>query len=92
MVTPYEDLATHTACWQRTFDQHVPDAELVWHRDHQTRHIQIMSGTGWCLQLDNQMPQPLIVGDHHVIPAGMYHRIIKGDQDLVVLITEDRGS
>ena len=88
MVNTYADKCVTAQSWCRTFSHSVPDQHLVWHRDHVTRQVKVLSGTGWCLQMDNQLPQLLQPGDTIIIQAGVYHRIIKGDQDLVILITE----
>jgi hypothetical protein len=36
--------------------------------------------------MDNKIPQKLIVGEKYIIPKGEYHRVIKGDGNLVVKI------
>jgi hypothetical protein len=47
-----------------------------------------MKGDKWQFQLDNQLPFELCVGDVFEIPAGVYHRLIKGDSDLKLQICE----
>ena len=41
------------------------------------------------LQIDNKVPVKLIEGNIYKIPARVYHRVIKGDGDLIVNITEE---
>ena len=87
VVTPYSEIVqgrTRT----RTFDSSVDGEELVWHRDRQTRTVKVLEGTGWRFQMDNQLPQQLSKGDVLHIPKETYHRIMAGDNNLVVEIEE----
>lgn len=68
----------------RTFNQDVPDNELVWHRDKEDRIVESVGETDWMVQLDNQLPQTL--NKNIFIPKEVYHRVIKGSGDLVVKI------
>lgn len=88
MVTIYQDTPEHDHHWERTFHATVADSELIWHRDHHTRIITVVSGESWQLQMDNQLPQLLQEGHAYVIPAQVYHRVIKGLGDLVIQIRE----
>ena len=73
----------------REFLDNVDDGELVWHRDKQTREVTVLEGTGWSLQLDNQLPKQLERGKLYTIPKMEYHRLIKGTGKLVVKIWEE---
>lgn len=84
----YEDQPTLNQTWCRTFSTQVPESELVWHLDANHRHVTILSGEGWQLQLDNQLPQLLEKDHEYQIPAHVYHRVIKGETDLVIKIRE----
>ena len=90
MVTtnPYQDTAHGHRKFSRTFRSDVDVSELVWHRDHHTRKVKVVSGDGWSLQLDNCMPVPLTQGSDIEIPSGVYHRIHRGHTDLVLDIEE----
>ena len=88
MVTPYQDALKQENTWQRTFEAHVPDSELIWHQDRNTRQVMVVEGENWQLQLDNQLPEIMMQGATYVIPARMYHRLIKGDSDLIIKISE----
>ena len=88
MVNPYVDQNTSNQTWQRIFSASVPDSQLVWHRDHKSRLVTVKSGQGWQIQMDNQLPVPLQVGSTHEIPAQVYHRIIRGVDDLIIEIRE----
>ena len=70
----------------RTFDPGVVDEELVWHRDLEDRKITIIKSGGWGYQLDNQLPLPLEEGQEIYIPKMLWHRVIKGNEKLVVQI------
>lgn len=92
MVRTYLDEPINAQEFERVFPCHVADAELVWHRDHNTRSITVLAGHGWKFQLDNQLPQELRVGDQVLIPAQVYHRLIKGSQDLKLRIFEHESN
>lgn len=66
----------------RTFTQDVDEEELKWHRDAEDRVVKPVGETDWLVQLDNELPRK-IQGEIH-IPAGVYHRVIKGTGDLTV--------
>jgi hypothetical protein len=70
----------------RTFDENVDDEELKWHRDREDRIVEVMECNYWYLQMDNELPKPLIVGEKYFIPEGVYHRVIKGVGNLKVKI------
>lgn len=70
----------------RTFTDSVEEDELVWHRDHESRIVHVLEGRGWKLQLDDQLPQELNIGQDYYIPKMGYHRLIKGAEKLVVRI------
>ena len=72
----------------RTFSSDVDDEELKWHFDLCDRKVKVIEGTNWKLQFDNQLPEKLIPNKDFFIPKGIYHRVIKGEGDLVVLIEE----
>ena len=64
----------------------VPEEELVWHRDRESRHVSVLGGTGWSLQHDDELPIQLNQGEEYYIPRMTYHRLIKGQGNLVVRI------
>jgi hypothetical protein len=70
----------------RTFESDVADEERVWHRDLEDREVIIIKSDGWGYQLDNQLPLPLKVGQELFIPKMLWHRVIKGNNKLVVQI------
>lgn len=70
----------------RTFKTTNDDNEFIWHRDAEDRIIEVISGTGWSFQKDNCLPVKIIKGDKIIIEKLSWHRIIKGDTDLTVII------
>lgn len=71
----------------RTFDENVDDEELKWHRDREDRLVEILESNDWYLQMDDELPTKLIVGEKYFIPKGVYHRVIKGSGNLKVKIS-----
>ena len=70
----------------RTFENSVLDNELVWHRDRDSRIVSVLNGSGWELQHDDELPIQLNQGEEYYIPKMTYHRLIKGQGNLVVRI------
>jgi hypothetical protein len=68
----------------RTFNQNTPSDELKWHFDDENRKIIPVSGHCWQIQIDNSIPEDLVIGNEYFIPVDVYHRIIKGEGDLVI--------
>lgn len=71
----------------RTFSPDVDSDELKWHRDRENRLVEILEGDDWFLQMDNELPKKLVVGEKYYIDEGVYHRVIKGTKILKVLIS-----
>jgi len=82
-MRPYTDIEfTDEYIFIRKFDQSVDLEDLVWHRDYEDRIVKSIEKTNWKFQFDNELP---ILFDKEIfIPKGVYHRIIKGDGDLVL--------
>ena len=74
----------------REFNKDVDSDELVWHRDRDDRYVTVNRGRGWKLQLENQLPVSLSPGKTYFIPAKTYHRVLKGQSNLVVAIKEGK--
>jgi quercetin dioxygenase-like cupin family protein len=72
----------------RTFSSNVDEEELKWHYDLCDREVLVLEGQDWELQIDNELPKKLKPSEKYFIPKGVYHRVIKGTGDLVVLIEE----
>ena len=72
----------------RVFDQEVEEEDLVWHRDRKKRKIEVLESGNWKLQLDNNRTILLEKGMTYTIPKMVYHRVIKGQYDLVLRIQD----
>jgi hypothetical protein len=72
----------------REFKENTDSKEFVWHRDREDRDVRVLSSNGWKLQLDNQLPIRLEEGETYFIEKFLFHRVIKGEGDLVVEITK----
>lgn len=85
MVKPY----TNGSSGLRTILCEAAGKEHEWHRDREDRTITILSGQGWQLQYNGQLPVELIEGQDYYIPKMMYHRVIQGVNDLKIRINEN---
>ena len=82
-TSPYREIKMKSATL-RVFDQEVEEEDLVWHRDRKKRKIEVLESGNWKLQLDNNRPILLEKGMTYTIPKMVYHRVIKGQYDLVL--------
>jgi hypothetical protein len=60
--------------------------ELLWHRDDEDRLLEMVEGVGWQIQLDNNLPIELTQTNKINIKKHDWHRLIKGDGNLVLKI------
>lgn len=70
----------------RSFEADTDDGDLVWHRDTRDRIIEVVHDTGWMIQFDDEMP--VSINSVSEIPRMVYHRLIKGEGNLILDITE----
>ena len=87
MVKPYTELKLRNGKI-RVFREDVKEEDLIWHRDLKDRTLVVLEGYGWQLQIDNEIPMDLLEGHSYSIDKMEYHRVIKGEGDLVVRIYE----
>ena len=73
----------------REFSENTKPADLTWHRDRSDRKVKVCAGKGWRLQLENKLPVSLMAGKSYFIPKNAYHRILKGERNLVIEIKEN---
>ena len=85
---PYFETRIDNTIYRR-FEGTVENTDLVWHRDANNRQIIVKESQGWQLQLDDELPQQLVEGNTYFIKAEQYHRLIKGQGDLVIEIIEE---
>ncbi len=84
MVVPYDELVISNDEVIRTFSENVESDELKWHWDEEDRIIESMKETNWTFQFDNQLPIKL---DRPIeIKKGVWHRLIKGDSEVIIKI------
>jgi len=72
----------------RFFSHDIDSKELVWHRDKETRLVEVLENTDWKFQMDNKLPITLSKGVKFKIPKGTFHRVIKGSDSLKIRIKE----
>jgi hypothetical protein len=68
----------------RTFVSDLNDEELKWHWDEEDRIIHPTNETNWRFQFDNELP--IEIDSKIKVPKGTWHRLIKGDGDLTLII------
>ena len=73
---------------KRKFNSNINEEELKWHFDENSRKVSVVEANGWEFQMENKLPKKLKDGDEFYIPKGVYHRVIKGNGDLVVEVEE----
>jgi hypothetical protein len=83
---PYSEENLGENTYIRTFSESTLDEELKWHWDEEDRVVDPLQPTDWMFQLDNQLPEKITKTTF--IPAGEWHRIIKGTGDLSVKIVK----
>jgi hypothetical protein len=49
----------------RIFSPNVDDEELKWHRDRENRLVEVLEGEDWYLQMDDEFPKKLVVGEKY---------------------------
>ena len=60
--------------------------ELKWHFDEEDRTVEILENPNWMFQFDNELP--FVMKSPIFIPKGKWHRVIKGDGNLIVKINK----
>lgn len=86
---PFTERRVGHKTFLREFKHDVISEELVWHMDRENRTIEVVRGEGWYLQLDNQLPVLLETKKKYIIPKMKYHRLIKGDSDLLIRLYKE---
>jgi len=83
-MNPYVDLEVTEEYIIREFDENVDPIELLWHRDNEHRTIYSQKETDWKIQLEDELP--ITMNQPIFIPKHKYHRLIKGDKNLILKI------
>ena len=85
---PYENISVSQDYIVRKFSANTDEEEFVWHRDAEDRIVKVLEcGKGWAFQFDEELPYNIEVGTEIFIHAEEYHRVHKGEGDLLVQIT-----
>lgn len=87
MNFPFEQEIIDTKIIRR-FSPDVESDELKWHQDLKDREVTIIEDGGWSFQMEDSLPVKLSTSVKLLIPKFVWHRVIKGDGDLIVEITE----
>jgi hypothetical protein len=72
----------------RTFSPDVEGDELKWHQDLKDRKVTIIECGGWLFQMENELPNKLQNTKQIFIPKFAWHRVLKGNGELIVEIEE----
>ena len=83
-MKPYTDIEVTDKYIIREFNENIDPIELMWHRDDESRTIEILGETNWRIQLDNKLP--ILLENHIFIPKHEWHRVIKGTGTLKLKI------
>jgi hypothetical protein len=85
-MKPYTDLEVTDSYIIREFTKNIDPIELMWHRDDEDRTLEIIGETDWQIQLDNSLP--ILLEGNIFIPRHEWHRVIKGQKNLLVKINK----
>jgi hypothetical protein len=83
-MRPYINLEITDKYIIREFNENIDPIELLWHRDNESRTVEIIGETDWKIQLDNQLP--ISLNSPIFIPRHEWHRVIKGTGTLKLKI------
>lgn len=86
-MNPFVDVHVWKNLRIRMFNS-VQEDELIWHTDKKDRLCVVLYGDGWKFQLDNELPISISTGDHFTIEKGVYHRLLRGSTNLILVIKE----
>ena len=81
-MLPFQETKLGNNVFIRQFDKNIDSGEFVWHRDREDRVIKSIGKTDWLIQIDNELPKE--INEEVFIPMGVYHRLIKGTNDLKI--------
>ncbi len=84
---PYNEIIVSETSYIRGFTNRIDPEELKWHFDEEDRIVELIEETDWLFQFDDELPFMISETPIH-IPKGKYHRVIKGDKDLIVKVTK----
>lgn len=88
MSRPYKESRISSNSFIRKFESDTQDDELTWHMDKCDRIVKIICGSNWMYQEEDSLPIRLYPGDAIEIKKETWHRVIRGEGPLEVLIEE----
>ena len=83
---PFEEEKVSDNVFMRVFYPELETEDLKWHIDLEDRVIRVVENTDWKFQFDNQLP--ISFSGEIFIPAGVWHRLIKGNGQLKIKVTK----
>jgi hypothetical protein len=83
---PFTEEQVKTNLYHRTFSPNTDPMEFVWHRDREDRVVDVIEPGGWKFQFEDQLPIELKKFTRLEIPAGSYHRVIPGTEELKIFL------
>jgi len=87
MSLPFQETKLSDNTFIREFKQDTDSGEFMWHRDREDRIIESIGKTDWLIQIDNELPKE--INKEVFIPMGVYHRLIKGTNDLKIKLIKN---
>jgi len=81
-MLPFQENKISDNTFIRIFSQNTDSGEFMWHRDREDRIIESIETTDWKIQIDNELPK--VIEGEVFIPMGVYHRLIKGTDNLKI--------
>jgi quercetin dioxygenase-like cupin family protein len=85
-MLPFDEKQISDNVFVRKFSKDLSDDELYWHKDKEDRFIRVISGDNWFFQIDNELPILMSKGSDIFIPQKTWHRIVRGNSDLIIEI------
>ena len=76
----------------RYFDPSADDHLFKWHWDEEDRWVEAINENDWLFQFDDVLPQSIEPNKIIMIPEGIYHRLIKGSNPLMIKISNTQTS
>ncbi len=87
MSLPFQEIKLDNNVFIREFSNDTDSGEFMWHRDREDRIIESIGKTDWLIQIDNELPKE--INEKIFIPMGVYHRLIKGTNDLKIKLIKN---
>jgi hypothetical protein len=84
----YYDIRITDTKRYRLFKKDIDAGELMWHQDQCDRKVLVISGIGWKIQFDDELPIDMNVGEEIEITNHKFHRLLKGRDNLIIKIIE----